>query len=116
MYKQSSLGTASTLRPRTVLDLIGLSTISEQSWTSNASSAFTFKDQTLYDKVLYNNLDIVSSNKNLTKIKNYEYEFNMPSNVFFTKWYTGELPSSPKTHDWATLYKRINKWQEEKQK
>ena len=116
MYNKSASGTASTLRHRSVLDLIGLSVFAEQNWTSNASSAFTYKDQALYDKVLYNNLDIISSNKNLTKIKNYEYEFNMPSNVFFTKWYRGELPSSPKTHDWATLYKRINKWQEEGRK
>ena len=49
------------------LDILGIKSFLPSTWGHGPISAFSFQDQVLFDKVLYNNLDIISSNKKIDK-------------------------------------------------
>lgn len=70
-------------------------------------SEFNSIDQFIFDQILDNNFDIISSNRLFDKIKNYEHEYNTPSDIFFEKWLKGEVPPSPAIHDWMNTYKNL---------
>lgn len=107
VYNGLSEGTEVTVSGLAVPDAAGLGSGFENDWGITPLSSFSDKDQALFDKVLYNNLNTISNNKLVERIEGYEREFGCSSGEFYDKWKKGEVPSGPKTHEWATLYKDL---------
>ncbi|MFA6547403.1 MAG: hypothetical protein WCT11_00470 [Candidatus Magasanikbacteria bacterium] len=79
----------------------------DNDWQLLPFTAFSNSDQILADSVLYNNLDVISDNKLFDRMKNYESKFNIDSDSFFDKWNKGEIPVTPETYDWISIYKNL---------
>lgn len=88
---------------------VGDFVFSEDYWKSGSPVSLTEDDQFLFNEILYNNLDLISTDRLLDRIKNYENEFRCSSEDFFERWIRGEVESSPKIHDWMNTYQNLFK-------
>ncbi len=107
VYNDPNEGTEITVGGLAMSDAAGLGSCFENDWGVTPMSSFSDKDQTLFDKVLYNNLNTISNNKLVERLENYEREFGCSSSKFYDKWKQGDWPSGPEAHEWAILYKNL---------
>lgn len=76
-------------------------------WYSVSPSSLTEDDQFIFNEILYNNLDLVSTDRLFDRVKDYENEFKHSSEDFFKKWISGKVDSSPEIHDWMNTYQNL---------
>ena len=81
--------------------------LGENDWQLAPDTIFRHSDQILSDKILYNNLDIISDYQLFERMKNYEQKFNLSSEKFYKKWIGGKIEPIPEFYDWVSIYKNL---------
>jgi len=76
-------------------------------WFSATVSGIDNLYQEIYDQALFNNLNLISNNIGLQKLKDYELEFKKTSAEFYSLWNNGDININQKTYDWAGTYKNL---------
>jgi len=77
--------------------------------TSSGQEIFldTSREYNLFDGILNNNLNIISNVQSFEKLKDYEKEYDCPSEEFYKKWIHGKIQPAPEIYEWMTIYKNL---------